>query len=133
MDKQRAGRYYLAPASNPTDTYAAGYDDNVFDTLAEAEAAIPALCALGGEWDHEWVVGQYPLSVKTMEQFRDRVAQTVPVHRFATTALEFESLALSIGYELLPPEARAVIDGEDPTPAYWQWLADQWEEAGREG
>ncbi len=45
----------------------------------------------------------------------------------------FEDQCLSIGRELLPREALAVLDdpGSEPSPAYWQWLADQWEKSGR--
>lgn len=48
--------YYLAPASDPTDRYAAGYDANRFETRADAEATIPELRALGGDCDIDWVV-----------------------------------------------------------------------------
>lgn len=44
-------------------------------------------------------------------------------------AVEFEDRALSIGDEYLSIEARAVRDGGDPTEAYWQWLANEWERA----
>lgn len=47
------------------------------------------------------------------------------------TAVEFEQQALSIGRERLPPCALAVLDGanEEPEPAYWRWLADQFTKA----
>lgn len=48
--------FYLAPASAPSDAYAAGYDGTGFATAAEAQEAIPGLRALGGEWDIEWIV-----------------------------------------------------------------------------
>jgi hypothetical protein len=48
---------------------------------------------------------------------------------FASTAaaVEFENQALSIGREFLPASARRVLDGADPTPEYWSWLASQLE------
>jgi hypothetical protein len=55
----RTGKWYLAPATAPTDPYAAGYDGNVFDTESEALAAVDGLRELGDEWDHEWVARQY--------------------------------------------------------------------------
>lgn len=39
-------------------------------------------------------------------------------------ALNFETWILSEGDDM-PPEAIAVLNGEDATPAYWQFLADQ--------
>lgn len=50
------GRFALAPASAPTDLYAAGYDGNRFDSRAEAEQAIPNLRACGAEFDVDWIV-----------------------------------------------------------------------------
>jgi hypothetical protein len=55
----RAGRYFLAPASDPSDCYSAGYEGNVFDSFDEAEAAIPGLRNVDPEFDHEWVVSTY--------------------------------------------------------------------------
>ena len=40
-------------------------------------------------------------------------------------ALEFESQALSIGSEFLPECAAEVLDGGEPTAAYWSWLIEQ--------
>lgn len=40
-------------------------------------------------------------------------------------AVEFENQALSIGRELLPPAAIAVLDGGTATSDYYAWLADQ--------
>lgn len=55
----RKGKYFLAPAEQPTDVYSAGYEENVFETEAEAEAAIPGLCECGPSFEIEWIVGQY--------------------------------------------------------------------------
>ncbi len=40
-----SGTFYIAPAGDPRNEYAAGYDGNVFATRAEAEAEIPHLTA----------------------------------------------------------------------------------------
>lgn len=40
-------------------------------------------------------------------------------------ALAFESEVLSIGRDLLPPAAQAVLDDADPTPEYWAFLISQ--------
>lgn len=42
-----------------------------------------------------------------------------------TDAVVEETAALGIGSEFLPPEALAVRDGQEATPAYWAWLMDQ--------
>ena len=44
-------------------------------------------------------------------------------------AVEYEAQILSAGREFLTAEARAVLDGEAPSPAYWDWLASQLPEA----
>ena len=49
------GTWYLAPASDPRDEHAAGYDENVFAFREEAEAAIPSLRAIGPEFAVEWI------------------------------------------------------------------------------
>lgn len=55
--KDRAPRpFWIAPAHEPKNGYAAGYDDNAFRTEREALDAIRALKSLGGEWDCEWIV-----------------------------------------------------------------------------
>ena len=41
----RAGRYFLAPASDSSDCYSAGYEGNVFDTAEEAAKDITELSA----------------------------------------------------------------------------------------
>lgn len=57
----RAGKFFIAPATAPTDAYAAGYDANVFDTEEEAEAFIPALRTCGEDFAAtEWTVSRYP-------------------------------------------------------------------------
>lgn len=47
----------------------------------------------------------------------------------ASAAIEHENTVLSIGSEFLPPFARAVRDGEEPTPEYWAWLVTAIREA----
>lgn len=47
--------WYLAPADNPLDRYAAGYDGNAFYSRAEAEAMIPELQESGPDFDIEWI------------------------------------------------------------------------------
>lgn len=42
-----------------------------------------------------------------------------------TDAVRFEERVLAIGSEFLPPPARAVRDGAEPSPEYWAWLCDQ--------
>jgi len=51
-------RYWIAPASDPRDRYAAGYDGNAFRTRREAERAIRDLRRLGGEWNVAWIVNE---------------------------------------------------------------------------
>lgn len=48
--------FYLAPASDPTDRYAAGYDGNAFPTRAAAEAEIEKLRRIDGEFCIDWIV-----------------------------------------------------------------------------
>lgn len=49
-----SGTYYIAPADDRQNEYAAGFDNNAFPTRDEAEAAIPWLVdAIGGEWTVE--------------------------------------------------------------------------------
>lgn len=43
----------------------------------------------------------------------------------ASAAVEFENQVLSIGRDLLPPAAVAVLDGAEPTADYWAFLASQ--------
>lgn len=61
----RAQKYYLAPASDPTDEYAAGYEGNVFDSHTEAERAIPGLARVLDSEPSDWVVSQYPVGYRT--------------------------------------------------------------------
>lgn len=53
-----SGNFWIAPASDPDDRYAAGVDDNHFATREEAEEAIESLQTLGVEWNIEWVVNE---------------------------------------------------------------------------
>jgi hypothetical protein len=55
----RKGKLYVAPANDPGNPYAAGYDGNVFDDIEQAKGAITELKALGGTWNVDWIVGQY--------------------------------------------------------------------------
>lgn len=48
--------YKIAPATDPADFYAAGFNSNDFETEEEASEAIPGLRACGEDFDHEWVV-----------------------------------------------------------------------------
>jgi hypothetical protein len=67
------GRYWIAPASDPKDRYAAGYDGNQFSSRKEAEAAIRSLRRLGGEFDVAWVVNEDALAATlhaTSKQYR---------------------------------------------------------------
>ena len=48
------------------------------------------------------------------------------------TAVDYEEGVLQAGREFLPSVARAVLDGAEPSPAYWQFLADQWIESERD-
>lgn len=55
---------------------------------------------------------------ETRESYLDRFVS-------ARVAIEFEHAVLSVGSEFLPPEARHVRDGGEPSPAYWEWLCSQ--------
>lgn len=52
---ENGGFYFVAPASDPGDRYAAGIEGNRFATTEDAEEAIAALKATPG-FDGEWVV-----------------------------------------------------------------------------
>ncbi len=43
-----------------------------------------------------------------------------------------EHAALNIGREFLPEFAIVVLDGGEPTPEYWDWLADSVQQAQNE-
>lgn len=51
-------RFWIAPADNPRDRYAAGYDGNHFRTRREAQRTIASLRAHGGEFDVPWVINE---------------------------------------------------------------------------
>lgn len=56
MTTYKPDSWFLAPATDRSDEFAAGYDGNTFATREEAEAAIPALQACGEEFAAvEWV------------------------------------------------------------------------------
>ncbi len=65
MANDRTGKWFLAPAAAPRDPYAAGYDGNVFDSEAQALAAIDGLRACGPDFDHDWVASQYRSAPKS--------------------------------------------------------------------
>ncbi len=49
--------YFIAPADDPRDQYAAGYDGNLFGDQAEAERIAESLSSdLGPDYDVPWVV-----------------------------------------------------------------------------
>lgn len=55
----RTGKFYIAPQSDPGNPFAAGYDGNVFETEAEAEAELPNLAAVFRTSPDDWCVWQY--------------------------------------------------------------------------
>lgn len=57
----------------------------------------------------------------------------VALFRTSSEAIEFENQALSVGRDLLPPEAIAVLDDNsaEPTPTYWAWLIAQAQDSTR--
>jgi hypothetical protein len=56
--------------------------------------------------------------IRTREQF---------IALFASTqdAIAFEDSCLQVGREFLPAQAILVRAGAEPSPEYWQWLADE--------
>lgn len=44
-------------------------------------------------------------------------------------AVVHEQACLSIGAEFLPASAKRVLATDEPTPAYWTWLASQMDAA----
>lgn len=56
--KQSDERFWIAPAEDPRDRYAAGYDGNHFRTRREAQRAIASLRSHGGEFDAPWVINE---------------------------------------------------------------------------
>lgn len=50
--------FWIAPAGDPRDRYAAGYDGNHFRTRREAQRAIASLRSHGGEFDVPWVINK---------------------------------------------------------------------------
>lgn len=71
-----SGTWYIAPASNRGDEYAAGYDGNCFATQAEALAELPELCRCieSVAAVDLWVVVQRPTSRFYDDGFRDGLA-----------------------------------------------------------
>lgn len=52
------GRFWISPAADPRDRYAAGYEENHFQTRREAQRAIASLRKLGGDFDVSWVINE---------------------------------------------------------------------------
>jgi hypothetical protein len=50
--------YWIAPASDPRDRYAAGRDANSFTSRREAQVAIRSLRRLGGDMDVPWIINE---------------------------------------------------------------------------
>jgi len=48
--------FFVAPAYDLTDRYAAGFDSNRFESRDQAEEAIDSLRSLGGDFDIDWVI-----------------------------------------------------------------------------
>lgn len=59
MSKSRAGKWYVCPADDTADTYAAGHDANIFDSEAEAALAISGLADATQTSEAYWTVAQY--------------------------------------------------------------------------
>lgn len=78
------------------------------------ETGEPHCLAREGQGDE----GEWFKSEHSEETFRDLFASSVE-------ATEFETQALSIGREFLPPCALAVLDGKLATSEYWAWLEGQ--------
>lgn len=57
--KSRDGKWYVCPADNTADAYAAGYDGNVFATEDEALVAIAGLADALNTAEAYWTVSQY--------------------------------------------------------------------------
>ena len=59
MTNHAPGTWFLAPSTDRSDEYAAGYDGNSFASQEEAEAAIPALRECGEDFAAtDWVAVQ---------------------------------------------------------------------------
>jgi len=59
MTPHSPGTWFLAPSTDRSDEYAAGYDGNTFACREDAEAAIPGLQACGEDFAAtEWVAVQ---------------------------------------------------------------------------
>ncbi len=57
-------------------------------------------------------------------------AQYLNLFSSTAEAIAYENAALSIGREFLPAQANLVLAGAEPSPEYWQWLADQLAQVG---
>lgn len=86
---------------------------------------IRATCAKSGEDG-----GTQTLEIE-MEEEVDAIITTnaayLDLFTSPTEATEFENQCLSIGHDLLPASALAVLEDRsaDPAPEYWTWLANQ--------
>lgn len=58
------------------------------------------------------------IKIETREQY-------LALFPTAAEAIEFEHQTLSVGREFLPPQAILVLNGVEPGPDYWQFLAEQ--------
>lgn len=59
-----------------------------------------------------------PMTVATREDFLSKFSTP-------TEALAFETYVLSIGREFLPSHVHRVLDGQEPTAEYWEFLIEQ--------
>jgi hypothetical protein len=48
-----------------------------------------------------------------------------------TERVDWENQVLSSGRDCLPPFAVAVLDGEEATEEYWDWVAEQYAAAAQ--
>lgn len=63
--------------------------------------------------------------IQTREQF-------VALFPSTQDAISFEESCLNVGKEFLPAQAILVHAGAEPSPEYWQWLADALEQSEME-
>lgn len=74
MTTHTPGTWFLAPSTDRSDEYAAGYDGNTFASREEAEAAIPALQACDEAFAAaEWVAVRRPLPTYAIHWTNGRV------------------------------------------------------------
>lgn len=83
MATHAPGSWFLAPATNPTDEYVAGYDCNTFASESEALAAIPRLQQCGEEFAIEWVAMRRAATIS--ETIRSGHTLTIDLDRMHMT------------------------------------------------